>query len=172
MQFSNPHSLLEAYYSIYETSEYLSEEERQLELLKKTKKGYEARSMTRGAISKQKGVPVEEPKKETETKAKKPQPSPGQLSLNLKKKETLAQKLGKVATGLDKVAKAKFQRGIGARNTSDEALRRLMRRHLAKEDYFDYLVNYIMEEGYEYIDALEIIEEMDDETIEMILNEA
>lgn len=171
MEFPNPHSLLESYYSIYENAEKLHEEEKQLELLKKTKKGYEARSMTRGAISKQKGVPVEAPKKEPEPKAKKPQPSPGQLSLNLKKKETLTQKLGKVATGLDKIAKAKFQRGIGARNTSDEALRRLMRRHLAKEEYFEYLVNYIMEEGYEYIEALEIIEEMDDETMEMILTE-
>ena len=62
-------------------------EAKQLELLKKTKDGYAARSMTPSAIRKQKGVPVEGGKREKEQPPKKSEPSPGQLSLNLSGKK-------------------------------------------------------------------------------------
>ena len=162
--------LYEAYYDVY-----LSEEEKQLELLKKTKSGYEPRSMTPSATRKQKGVPVEGGKKEKEETPVKQKQSPGQLSLDLKKKKTYGEKIGRVLTTLDKIAKAKFERGLGKRKTSDEALRRFTRRELAKEDYFDIVADYLLEnfefesEQHLYKTMASLDEELIDEILEGLI---
>lgn len=81
---------------------------------------------------------------------------------------------GKIAKGVGEYFKTKHgakTARAGGKKASDAAIERLARKkaHKAANEEFEYVLEYVMEEGYDYDDALDIIEELDDETIETIL---
>ena len=173
MNFPNPHSLLESYYSIYDDNENFSEGYKDLPVEKMARKsftlgmrtasGMQARNSKKqkikGAISKVLG-------KKSKSNAR--------LDADIDKNVVRAQNIGTVLrthSPEESRRKNRINKRLGASSTKSSNAKNNIS-NFRREDYFDYLVNYIMEEGYEYIDALEIIEEMDDETIEIILNEA
>jgi hypothetical protein len=87
------------------------------------------------------------------------------------------QTAGKVAKGVGAYLATKHAataKRASAQNPANKAaIERLAKRkaHKAASEDFEYILNYVMEEGYEYEEALDIIEELDDYTIEMILED-
>lgn len=87
------------------------------------------------------------------------------------------QTAGKVAKGVGAYLATKHaataKRASAQSPANKAAIERLARKkaHKAASEEFEYVLNYVMEEGYDYEEALDIIEELDDETIEEIMEE-
>lgn len=92
----------------------------------------------------------------------------------LEKDKAARAQAGKVAKGVGEYLRTKHgakAARAGGKKASDAAIERLARKkaHKAANEDFEYVLEYVMEEGYDFEDALDIIEELDDETIEIIL---